>query len=162
MEKKTSRVCRYTIENIVYSDGTASMRRKNEGFSGIELLGILEMTQLEIIQEIAGKLKPDVITREVVVDKEIRKTNKLPKKPIRPLTRYEVLLRAKGHRQLFCLTVKDNPFEHIDKGDYGKFPYERHKKPAESDYTEWFKTEKQLLAYCEQNSITPKKIEYGN
>lgn len=43
------------------------MTRKNDGFTAIELIGLLEFCQLEIKQMLSGELKPDIIKSEVVL-----------------------------------------------------------------------------------------------
>ena len=59
----------YSIKLITYEDGSGHLIRENDGFSPLELLGYLEHAQLEIMQELAGKMKPDVIERRVVKPK---------------------------------------------------------------------------------------------
>ncbi len=44
------------------------IERKNDGFSPYELLGILEEAQQDILDQIRGLVKADIIKREVVVD----------------------------------------------------------------------------------------------
>ena len=46
------------------------MNRTNDGFGTMELFGILEFIQLEIIQQLSGYIKPDIIKREVVEDED--------------------------------------------------------------------------------------------
>ena len=68
-EKKESAVVRkatYSIEYTVKADGTSALHRKADGFNPFELLGLLDLTRGEIIEQIYGKIKPDVIKREVV------------------------------------------------------------------------------------------------
>ena len=58
----------YTI--TLEDDGEkATLNRINDGFSPIELLGLLEHIQLDIKAQMAGEFKPDIVKREVVVDK---------------------------------------------------------------------------------------------
>jgi len=56
----------YTIEEIQYSDDTFTLDRTNDGFTAIELLGLCEMAQLEILDQIRGGIKPDTIKRSIV------------------------------------------------------------------------------------------------
>ena len=56
----------YHVELTFYEDGTTSLRRYNNGFNLFELLGILDLTRVEIVEQMRGNLKPDVIKREVV------------------------------------------------------------------------------------------------
>lgn len=56
----------YSIKWIEYADGKCSMERKCDGFVAYELLGIITLTQQEIIGQIKGRIKPDFTKREVV------------------------------------------------------------------------------------------------
>ena len=56
---------RYLIE-ISDKKGKFHMKRECEGFSPFELLGILEHTQLDILKQMAGEIKPDIVKRTVV------------------------------------------------------------------------------------------------
>lgn len=47
-------------------DGNFTINRTNDGFTPIELIGLLEFCQMEIQEQIMGKIKPDVITRNVI------------------------------------------------------------------------------------------------
>ena len=59
----------YTI--TVEEDGDkCRMHRTCDGFSPIELLGILEYVQMEIKQQMGGELKPDIVKREVVEEEK--------------------------------------------------------------------------------------------
>ena len=42
------------------------MIRRNDGFSGYEIIGILEEAKQDVLNQLAGKMKPDIIKREVV------------------------------------------------------------------------------------------------
>lgn len=64
----------YTIEMIEHEDGGTQLNRTNDGFDGIELLGLLELSQLEIIEQLKGYIKPDIIKRNIVKD-ELGVTN---------------------------------------------------------------------------------------
>lgn len=68
-EQKIVKEKTYSIKLITYADGSGHLIRENDGFSPFELLGYLEHAQLEIMQELAGVLKPDVIERRVVKPK---------------------------------------------------------------------------------------------
>jgi hypothetical protein len=59
----------YTIEMIEHEDGGTQLIRTNDGFDAFELLGLLELAQLEIIEQIKGNIKPDIIKRNIVEDK---------------------------------------------------------------------------------------------
>ena len=59
MEIKT-----YTIQ-LEISD-KVKLIRKNNGFSPYELLGLLEQIQLDILQQLSGDVKPDIIQRNII------------------------------------------------------------------------------------------------
>ena len=65
MKKKT-----YTITLEKDKNGKSRMHRTNDGFSPIELLGICELIQLEILQQMNKAIEPDIIKREVVDERE--------------------------------------------------------------------------------------------
>ena len=65
-EQKIAKENTYSIKHITYEDGSSHLIRENNGFNPFELLGYLEHAQLEIMQEIAGVLKPDVVERKFV------------------------------------------------------------------------------------------------
>lgn len=44
------------------------MERINDGFSPYEILGILEEAQQDILDQIRGNVKPDIIKRTVIKD----------------------------------------------------------------------------------------------
>lgn len=46
------------------------MNREVENFSALELLGVLEKTQLDIMEQIGVKIKPDITTRKAIIDKK--------------------------------------------------------------------------------------------
>lgn len=56
----------YTINWIEYADGNCSMERRCEGIAAYELLGMLALTQQEIIDQIKGRIRPNFVKREVV------------------------------------------------------------------------------------------------
>ena len=55
------------IEDI---DGKKTMTRRNDGFNAIELLGLLELAQQDILKQLKGleEAEIDVVKREVVED----------------------------------------------------------------------------------------------
>jgi hypothetical protein len=55
------------IEDV---DGNKKMTRRNDGFNAIELLGLLELTQQDILKQLKGleEAEIDVVKREVVED----------------------------------------------------------------------------------------------
>lgn len=56
----------YTIEYSVMANGQTKLHRKTDGFNSFELLGLLDLMRGEIIDQMKGKIKPDIIKREVV------------------------------------------------------------------------------------------------
>lgn len=58
----------YSIKVYRYTDGSSSMSRQNDGFNPLELLGVLDFTQMEIKDQIKGKFTADYVKREVVAD----------------------------------------------------------------------------------------------
>ena len=55
----------YLIE-LTMEKGKTTIRRRNDGFKMLELLGLLELAKTEIYEQMKGNMKPDVIKREVV------------------------------------------------------------------------------------------------
>ena len=55
------------IEDV---DGNKKMTRRNDGFNAIELLGILELAQQDILKQMKGleEAEIDIVKREVVED----------------------------------------------------------------------------------------------
>lgn len=70
MDKEIKKVQSYVINFITYEDGSSEPNRTNDGFNSMELLGLLSMTQIDIIDQIEGKVKPTIITRNLIKDKE--------------------------------------------------------------------------------------------
>lgn len=58
---------KYTIE-IIDDGKKISMSRKNDGFSAMELIGFMEMTKQDLINQFKGlaEQKVDVITKQAV------------------------------------------------------------------------------------------------
>ena len=70
MEKK---IQRYTItidNNYVDENGevVSHMERKNEGFNPYELLGLCEYLQLDILRQMHGEIRPDIVKRKVITE----------------------------------------------------------------------------------------------
>jgi len=69
MEKDVLKRKIYTLEVIEYVDGTATMNRTNDGFTAVELMGQLEIIQFDILDQMAGRIKPPTrVNRKVVKD----------------------------------------------------------------------------------------------
>lgn len=58
---------KYTIE-IIEDGKSIRMSRKNDGFSAIELIGFMEMTKQDLINQFKGLAedKVDIITKQAV------------------------------------------------------------------------------------------------
>ena len=56
---------KWTIEMDLYDDGSQRLTRINEGFNPYELLGLSFKSQMEILDQISGKIKPTVTERIV-------------------------------------------------------------------------------------------------
>ena len=68
-EKTVTRIKKYTIEIIVYSDKSITMKRINDGFDAIELLGLCNLTSLDIQRQMNGVIEPTKISRVFITDK---------------------------------------------------------------------------------------------
>lgn len=60
----------YTIIVEDRPDGGINIARKNDGFNPLELLGIVEYVQLEILKQMECEIKPTKVVREVIIDKD--------------------------------------------------------------------------------------------
>lgn len=58
----------YHVE-VIQKDGKTNISRRSYGFNALELIGILEQSKQDILNKIAGLVKPNVVERTVVVDK---------------------------------------------------------------------------------------------
>jgi hypothetical protein len=66
---KVVRVRKYIFVEEIHQNGKRCIRRTNDGFSIVELLGLLELTRSEIMETFkTGYPKPDEITRQFVKD----------------------------------------------------------------------------------------------
>ena len=72
MNKKRKKIISkkiYKVECTEYSDGSSKMTRTCDGFNLIEILGLTTLVQLEVMKQIKGTIKPDIIERKVIVRK---------------------------------------------------------------------------------------------
>ena len=70
-ERTVTKVKTYTVTLTYFDDNTFDMKRTNEGYiNPLELMGLSDFIKLEVYEQILGRLKPDTITRQVVVDDE--------------------------------------------------------------------------------------------
>jgi hypothetical protein len=64
------KIKKYTIEVTEGDNGKNHLRRTNDGFTAIELLGILWEAQHDIINQIRGKKQKFTTIKRQVVEKE--------------------------------------------------------------------------------------------
>ena len=60
---------KWVVEHITYDDGKCELKRTNDGFNSFELMGILELSKDDIINQIKGNVKPDIVKRKVKLNK---------------------------------------------------------------------------------------------
>lgn len=65
-EKKVLNTKIYTVSVQSFEDGTQIMNSKNDGFSPLELIGVADFIAMEVREQIMGKLKYDIVKREVL------------------------------------------------------------------------------------------------
>jgi len=70
--KKVITLRKWIVEHIIYNDGTTELKRTNDGFNALELMGVLELSKDDIINQIKGNVKPDIIKRKVKLNNEQR------------------------------------------------------------------------------------------
>ena len=58
----------YTITITEDNEGKQNMTRRNDGFTSIELIGISDFIAWEVREQIMGKIIPDTIKRQCVID----------------------------------------------------------------------------------------------
>jgi len=58
------KVKKWSIE-VIETDEGYEMNREGEGFTALELMGILEFVQIEIMEQMRGNIKPTIIKRTV-------------------------------------------------------------------------------------------------
>ena len=56
----------WTFEELEHEDGMCVLNRTCEGFTVNELLGLLYRTQIDIMEQLKGEHRPDVITRTYI------------------------------------------------------------------------------------------------
>jgi hypothetical protein len=67
LKEMKTKVKKYQII-LTESDKGYSIDRINDGFNVFELMGLLEHTQIEIMQQMAGKIKPTRVKRTVITE----------------------------------------------------------------------------------------------
>lgn len=69
--KKIIKTVKYIITHEHFSDGTYREKRENDGFDGLELLGLITRIQLEINQQLSGAMKQPTEKKRInIVDKK--------------------------------------------------------------------------------------------
>ena len=64
------RIRSYTIRIEKNDAGLVHINKKNDGFSPIELLGLLSWAYVDILDQMKGYVKPDIVKREFVEQDE--------------------------------------------------------------------------------------------
>ena len=67
-EKEVVRKQTYFVRLTTLEDGSTELFRECDGFNAYELLGVLDLTAKDIVQQIKGVIKPDVVKRNVITD----------------------------------------------------------------------------------------------
>ena len=58
-ERKVKSIQKYTFEVIHYEDGHSTMNRSNDGFSVMEMLGVVSIVQNNLMNVFEQALKPN-------------------------------------------------------------------------------------------------------
>ena len=58
----------YSVTVTTNEEGKMHMTRINDGFDVLQLMGLCSMLQYELGEQFKGFLKPDHVTRQVIVD----------------------------------------------------------------------------------------------
>lgn len=69
-ESKIIHTKSYTIRIDTFENGKFGITRTNDGFHALELLGLLERIQFDILEQMNGNIKPDFVNRNVVINPE--------------------------------------------------------------------------------------------
>lgn len=67
-KNKVIRTQTMTIKVDHLEDGGFNVYRTNDGFNSMELLGQIDFMAREIVKQLSGEIKPDVVKRTVIVD----------------------------------------------------------------------------------------------
>ena len=59
---------KYIIQIEKDDEGNLHVFSESDGFSGIEILGLLEWKKTDIIRQLNGEFKPDIVKRKFVED----------------------------------------------------------------------------------------------
>jgi hypothetical protein len=67
---KHERIRSYSIKIEKTDAGLLSINKKNDGFNPIELLGLLSWAYADILEQMKGRVEPDIVKREFVEQDE--------------------------------------------------------------------------------------------
>jgi hypothetical protein len=59
---------KFTLKFLLSKEGKLEITGENDGFSGFELVGLLDWKKRDIEKQIFGEIKPDVVTRKAITD----------------------------------------------------------------------------------------------
>ena len=59
---------KHFILEVFENDGKLSLKSQNDGFSAMEMYGFLEYKKTDIIRQLTGEVRPDIVKRSLVVD----------------------------------------------------------------------------------------------
>lgn len=59
---------KYSLKAELAEDGRFKIISEGEGFNGLEILGILAYKQTDILRQLSGEIKPDIVKRTFVAD----------------------------------------------------------------------------------------------
>jgi hypothetical protein len=59
---------KYKLEIELTDEGKLNIHAVNEGFTPIELLGLLSWKKDDIVAQIKGSIEPDTVSRKVIED----------------------------------------------------------------------------------------------
>ena len=65
-KQEVVRTAEYVIKYEFLTDKSVNVTRENKGFNAIELLGILESIQQDILNQMKGIVKPTTIKRNII------------------------------------------------------------------------------------------------
>jgi hypothetical protein len=58
----------WTIKMEYFDDGSQKLIRTNGGFNPYELIGLAFKSQIEILDQVSGKIRPTTIERNIIKD----------------------------------------------------------------------------------------------
>lgn len=67
MNRKYTLICEPIIRD---GEERITYKSENVGFSAIEILGMLDWKREDVLRQMRGEVKPDIITRTLVIDEQ--------------------------------------------------------------------------------------------